>query len=147
MIEQRDLNPNQILDAVLTACIPTKIAGRHPLAIDFRLNDAGIKLSSNKLHQALKKLIKDGYVLREESVDGSLDYLIAFEGEVLLSNGGYNQASKSLGAERKRHLEIENLAITNGRRLNTLTLYLVIASSALALFELIKFVRILCGYK
>lgn len=145
-MELSNLTPNEILDRVLSACKPdTEYKGYNPIAIDSRLLRAGTKISSTKLHEALYKLVKDEYVRFEEQETFMTNqkiivkyYMMTFEGEVFMSNGGYVEESKVLDAARHRDEILENQSLSNANRLNYLTFWLAVGSIVLALIEIVK---------
>ena len=89
--------------------------------------------------QMIDKLVHDRFLDFENSV-----CKVTFEGVLFSKNGGYVGERKSLGEQKTYDLNYDTRAENNAKRLNNLTLWLMIGSVALAGIEILKLILDYC---
>jgi hypothetical protein len=138
-----DLSPEQKLDIVLQKIVNTPVSD--DLRYGIIANLVGASGYEKEIFEILLKLRKDGYVTSPND-SGHGNYVSNFDGRLFIDQGGYEaKASEDANDALLKRLEINRQRILdaslekNSKRLNDLTLYLAIATAALALIEIVKF--------
>ena len=140
-------NPLKILDDFLEVFMKHSENGYKASITSFKDLTNWDKFPDHEVNMVLEKLIKDGYVrpVDHKSPETVVEsyivkkYQLTFEGRFFILNGGYEEASKSSGAEKRLQLDFQVHAKKNAKRLNRLTFWLAVGSITLALVELVKY--------